>query len=157
MNNLGTKSGQESLLWRNILVPVDFSESSRRALEVAVPLARDCGGKLFLLSVVESAAYAAGLETMLLATPGATMIKNTRAALLKLARRSVPSSLPVTALADEGRAYDVITRIAKQKHMDLIVMARHGCGALERVLLGSTAERVVRLAPCPVWVVRRRG
>jgi len=142
------------LPWRRILVPIDFSENSLRALDVAVPLARDCGANLLLVSAVEPASYAAGLETMLLTTPGATLLRNTKAALLKLARRSVPSGVSANILAARGRAHDVIPRVAKQKHIDLIVLTTHGRTGLERVLLGSTAERVVRHAPCPVFVVR---
>jgi len=155
MRKAKSKFRTSPLLWRKILVPIDFSKSSLRALEMALPLARDFGAKLFLLAAIEPVGYAAGLETMLLTTPGATMIKNTKTDLLQLARRCVPASIPFTCLVGQGRAFDVITRVASQKRIDLIVLTTHGHTGLDRVLLGSTAERVVRHAACPVFVIRR--
>lgn len=124
---------------------------------LAVPLARDAGAKLFLLSAIEPAAYAAGLEMMLRATPGVTLVKNARAGLRKLARQLVPSSVPSTLVVCEGRAFDVITRVAQKNGINLIVLATHGRTGFDRVLMGSTTERVVRDAPCPVFIVRARS
>jgi nucleotide-binding universal stress UspA family protein len=142
------------LPWRRILVPIDFSKSSLRALDVAVPLAGDHGAQLFLLSVIEPAAYAAGMEGVVIAVPDATLVKDAKANLPKIAERFIPSSVKFTILVGRGRAFDVITRIAKEKGIDLIVLTTHGRTGIDRVLMGSTAERVVRHAHCPVYVVR---
>ncbi|MCU0784209.1 MAG: universal stress protein [Verrucomicrobia bacterium] len=142
------------LPWRRILVPTDFSKTSLRAFDVAVPLARDCGARLCLLSVIEPAAYATGLEGLVIAVPDTMLVRDARAGLPRLARRFVPSAIPVTCWVKRGKAFDVITEVAQQKNIDLIVLASHGRTGFDRVLMGSTAERVVRHARCPVFVVR---
>ena len=142
------------LRWRRILVPIDFSKTSLRALEVAVPLARDHGARLFLLSVIEPAAYAAGMEGVVIAAPETTLLADAKANLPRIAERFVPPSVKVTTLVGRGRSYDVITRVAQEKDIGLIALATRGRTGMDRVLMGSTAERVVRHAHCPVYVVR---
>ncbi len=142
------------LPWRRILVPIDFSKTSLRAFETAVPLAQDCGARLFLVSVIEPAAYAAGLEGVVLAIPDAELVEDAKATLPKIAKRFIPSGVKVTAVVDRGRAYDVITRVAEEKEIDLIVLTTHGHTGFDHLTMGSTAERVVRHAHCPVYVVR---
>ena len=146
-----------TLPWRRLLVPIDFSKTSLRALGVAVPLALDHEARLFLLSVIEPDAYATGMENVVIAVPDETLAEDAKARLLKIAERFTPSSVKVTPLVARGRAYDVITRVAKEKDIDLIVLTTHGRTGMEHVLLGSTAERVVRHAHCPVFVVRALG
>jgi nucleotide-binding universal stress UspA family protein len=140
--------------WRRILVPIDFSKASLRALDVAVPLARDNGGRLFLLSVVEPAVFAAGTESMAMAVPDAVIARENRRDLVKIAKRFVPVEVPATLMVDRGRAFKVITQVAEKERIDLIVLTTHGRTGLDRFLMGSTAEQVVRHARCPVWVVR---
>lgn len=143
-----------TLPWRRILVPIDFSKTSLRAFETAVPLAQDCGARLFLLNVIEPAAYASGFESVVLAVPDAALLDEAKAALPKIAKRFVPSGVKVTAVVDRGRAYDVITRVAEEEEIDLIVLTTHGRTGFDHLMMGSTAERVVRHAHCPVYVVR---
>jgi len=145
------------LPWRRILVPIDFSKTSLRALEVGVPLARDHGAKLFLLSVIEPDPYATGMEGVILAIPDTRLAEEAKANLSRIAERFISPSVKVTTLVKRGRAFDVITRLAKERDIDLIVLTTHGHTGMERVLLGSTAERVVRHAHCPVYVVRSFG
>ena len=73
----------------------------------------------------------------------------------RLAQRLVPPSLQVTSLVGHGRAAGVIVETAERNHIDLIVLSTHGHTGLDRLLLGSTAEHVVRQAKCPVFVVRQ--
>lgn len=158
MRNLKVRSEQRRLSaghlpWQRILVPIDFSKLSLHALDVAVPLARDSGARLFLLFVMEPSAYA-GFGGVVLVAQGAKLAKEARIKLLELARRLVPASASVSCLIRQGRPFEVITGIASEKNIDLIVLTTHGYTGLDRVLLGSTAERVVRHAPCSVLVVR---
>ena len=143
------------LAWRRILVPLDFSNLSLHALDVAAPLARDLDARLFLLSVIEPPAYPGGLEATILATPDCELVEYAESELPKIARRFVPPEVHLTVLVERGRAFEVITRVAQEMNIDLIVLASHGRTGLDRILLGSTAERVVRHAPCPVYVVRQ--
>ena len=145
------------LRWRRLLVPLDFSKASLRAFKVAVPLARDCGARLFLLSAIEPSGYAAGMEAVATVVPDSVLVEDARSNLPKLARQLVPSGIPVTCLVGRGKAFDVITRVATTRGIDLIVLTTHGRTGLERVLMGSTAELVVRHASCPVYVVRAFG
>lgn len=145
------------LPWRRILVPIDFSKTSLQSLDVAVPLARDHGAQLFLISVVEPAPYAVGMEGAIIAVPESASIQDAKASLPKIARRFIPSDVPVATQVDRGRAFDVITRFAREKDISLIVLTTHGRTGFDRALMGSTAERVVRHAHCPVFVVRPLG
>lgn len=152
-------SGQltRRLTWRRILVPIDFSKTSLRALEVAVPLARDHAAELLLFFAVEPDPYASGMEGVIIALPDRNLMEDAKAKLSKIAKRMIPPSVEVATLVIRGRAFDTITRVARQKEIDLIVLTTHGRTGLKRVLLGSTAERVVRHADCPVYVVRSFG
>jgi len=138
-------------------VPIDFSKASLRAFEVAVPLAHDHCARLFLLSAIEPAGYTAGIEVVATAVPDSVLVEDAKSDLHKLARRLVPSGIPLTCLVGRGKAFDVITRVARTRGIDLIVLTTHGRSGLERVLMGSTAEMVVRHASCPVYVVQAFG
>ena len=70
-------------------------------------------------------------------------------------RRFVPKSVRVASFVERGRAADVIVETAELKGVDLIVLSTHGHTGLDRLLMGSTAEQVVRHAKCPVFVVRQ--
>lgn len=145
----------ERLPWRRILVPLDFSVTSLRAMKIAVPLAKQSDARLLLLHVVEPNPYATGMEGAVLVMPDATIARNAKQQLPLVARRFVPKSVRVTSLVACGRAADVIVRTAEEKGVDLIVLSTHGHAGLDRLLMGSTAEQVVRLAKCPVFVVRK--
>jgi nucleotide-binding universal stress UspA family protein len=73
-----------------------------------------------------------------------------------LAQDEVEELIPVQAEVRTGKPYNEIVLAAKKLGADLIVIATHGYSGLKRALLGSTAERVVRYAPCPVLVVREK-
>lgn len=146
-----------SLALGRILVPVDFSGKSRQALEFAVPLAQQYGGKLFLIHVVEPAYPVTTFpgETGPAAVDPRLVVESCRKALSALALELVPPELLGRTIVCPGRAYLEIVDAAKELKVDLIALSTHGHTGLEHVLLGSTAERVVRHAHCPVLTVRR--
>jgi nucleotide-binding universal stress UspA family protein len=145
----------KDLPWRRILVPLDLSLTSLRALNAAVPLAKQSGARLLLLSVVEPNPYPTGMEGAVLVIPDTTIARNAKKQLLHVARRFIPKSVHVTSFVARGRAADRIVGTAEHKGIDLIVLSTHGHTGLERLLMGSTAEQVVRAAKCPVFVVRK--
>ena len=145
----------QRLPWRRILVPLDFSLTSLRALKFAVPLAKESSARLVLLNVVEPNPYPTGMEGAILVTPDASLEQNAKKELPQVARRFVPKSIRVTSLVARGRAADVIVETSEKKGVDLIVLSTHGHTGLNRLLMGSTAEQVVRTAKCPVFVVRK--
>jgi nucleotide-binding universal stress UspA family protein len=136
-----------------ILVPIDFSSHATRALRYAVPLARQVGGKITLLHVLEWPLVPAELGAIV--TNDARLNGAARQRLDKLARATVPTGLLEKALVRVGRAHRDIADAARGLRMDLIVVSTHGRTGLKRALLGSTAERIVRHAPCPVLTLRR--
>ncbi len=137
-----------------ILVPVDFSEHSDRALRYAETLAESLGASLHLLHVLEmppmwgTETYTVDLGTLL---DDMTAEATTRMAACK---STVPATLSATTSVELGRPGDVTAQCAADTHADLIVMGTHGRSGLSHLMMGSVAERVIRSAPCPVLTVR---
>lgn len=147
------------LPFRSVLVPMDFSGKSRQALEYALPLARQSGSRISLLHVLPPAQV---YPTPLPVEGGLAQIdirtqKRTAAVHLdRLARELIPAELHGRHLVSIGHAGQVIIDTARRQRTGLIVMSAKGRSGLSRLLLGSTAEFVVRHAACPVLTVRRR-
>jgi universal stress protein A len=136
-----------------VLVPVDFSEMSRKALLYAVSFAKQFGAKIVLLHVVEP--LPAPPEVVYLET-GAINTEARKGAEKQLSvwRQAVAAGASVTTKIRTGVAYREIVEAAKAAKADLIVLSTHGRTGLAHLFMGSTAERVVREATCPVLVVR---
>lgn len=151
-NPKGSKSLRQPKLAR-ILVPTDFSRNAAHAFSYALAVARQFGGKITLVHVLD--------WPMIPATVGAAMTAETtitgdvKHELEKLAKASVPAELLEGTLVRVGRAHRDIVEVARGLRMDLIVLSTHGRTGLKRVLVGSTAELIVRNASCPVLIVRR--
>ena len=140
-----------------ILVPLDFSAPSERALAHAARLARDGSGKLILLHVVEPI-VPSNLAVASLVMEDDKVAAACRAHLDEIVRRhKLGAGLVEKVLVRFGRAYHEICDAATTLRADLIVISTHGYTGLKHVLLGSTAERVVRHAPCPVLVIRHKA
>jgi nucleotide-binding universal stress UspA family protein len=95
------------------------------------------------------------MEGAVLAMPENTLASAAKANLKRVAQRFVPPGIRVTSRVTRGHAAPVIVQTAETEGMDLIVLSTHGHAGWERLLLGSTAEQVVRRAGCPVFVVRK--
>lgn len=140
---------------RRILVPVDFSDPSRQALRTAVALARLFGSRLAVAHVTRRSRPDSHLVAEQLGLTFDTR-RAGRAKLMEFLEHEVPGDLQPARLVADGVPYDEIAKAAKAWEADLIVIATHGYTGLKHALLGSTTERVVRHAPCPVFVVRGR-
>lgn len=138
---------------KTILVPVDFSACSLKSLTYAVALAKQFGASVILLHVVEP--LRAGSR---FASPEdhVRLRHAAERALAELARHEVLPHVEASPFVREGVPGQAITDFARMAGVDLIVIATHGYTGLKRVLLGSTAQRVVLHASCPVLVVRER-
>jgi len=138
---------------QRVLVPIDFSRRSERALQRAADLAQSYRAELVLLHVVEEVALPGvyGLDPVPVTTP--EVIERAQSTLDGLIHQYV-SSVPARAEVVAGHAARDILDFAEQEHIDLIVIATHGRTGIEHLLLGSVAEKVVRLAPCPVCTMR---
>lgn len=135
---------------RTILHPTDFSESSDMAFHIACSLARDYGARLIVLHVAEPPVALVGDGVLLPPVP--VDLKG----LSDRLRCVVPndSKTQVEHLLLEGSTPAEILRVADQTKCDVIVMGTHGRTGLNRLLMGSAAEEVVRKAPCPVLTAK---
>jgi universal stress protein A len=138
----------------SILVPIDFSNASRKALVYAAALAKQFGAKITPLYVVDLPEVVGMFQLLL---DDEEMKEVSKSKLVKFLRKaSVPGDLVATVLVRKGRPHREITEAARTLKVDLIVISTHGYTGVNRALLGSVTERVVRAAPCPVLVVRER-
>lgn len=137
-----------------ILVPIDFSETSLKALQYAIAFARQFDANIILLNVVQPTVPLP--DVVLPDTLEQDALKVSKEELSALASRVVPASVNWRAFAREGLPFDSIVELARETKADMIILSTHGRTGLKHVLLGSTAEKVVRHAPCPVLVVRER-
>jgi nucleotide-binding universal stress UspA family protein len=134
---------------RHILVPLDFSPDAEWALDAAMKFAKLLQSRLTLLHVVHippmsdvhAAAYVAEIEM------------DAHEGLETYQKRIQDAGIPVAIRLVRGVPFREIVDIARGIQADLIIMGIHGRTGIPRLLLGSVAERVVRLAPCPVMVV----
>lgn len=143
--------------WKRICCPIDFSDASRAALEVAADLARRGGAELVLLHAYPIPGYT---------FPDGSVVASPRMMqeLADQAQRHLEEwKASAATIAGEGRvtvekvvgepAAEIVS-FAKGKGVDLLVLGTHGRSGLEHALMGSVAERVVRRAHCPVLTVR---
>jgi universal stress protein A len=141
---------RDSLDLKRIVVPVDFSGPSLKALRYAARLAVRSGASIFPLYVAEHVIYVDEGASF----PGHNVLEEMKQKLTDFVRYEFDEQLPVYPQVLTGKASDAICRAARDHAADLIVIGTHGRTGLDHIMLGSTAERVVRLAPCPVLVVR---
>jgi nucleotide-binding universal stress UspA family protein len=144
--------------FRRILHASDFSPASRRAFDMAVRLARANGAALTLLHVLEPAVPWVEVDY---ASPRAyRLVTSARTAAAKrldaLVRKAKVSGVRSTGHLVDGDPRDAIPRAARRMHADLVVVGTHGRTGLDKLLVGSVAERAVATAPCPVLTVRGR-
>ena len=146
----------KSVQIRHILVPIDFSPASLGAVEAALLLLRQFGGDLHLVHVFEADYPLATLAAMPLIVPELEVGKRVRRHLKDVARKYLIELPRENIHAIRGRPFEEICRLARAKEIDLIVTSTRGNTGLKHLALGSTAERIVRYAPCPVLVMRSR-
>lgn len=140
-----------------IVMTTDLSDYSLRALPYAVGLAERFDAKLKILCINEPSLPVAD------AAWGGFDVRSTDNALLaeakqtldQIVREQIPRGVPVDATVVTGNAVDAIIDYARDQNADLLVMCTHGRTGLSHVLMGSTAEAVVRRAPCPVLTLRQ--
>jgi nucleotide-binding universal stress UspA family protein len=141
---------------KQIVVPIDFSNTSHKALQYAVPFAAQFGARLLLIHVIERAALPTELGYVPPEVENASQIamKGALERRAALCQQQLGAKCFTQTRVRMGVPWQEITAAAKESAADLIIIATHGRAGLKQVLLGSTAERVVRHAPCPVLVVR---
>src|SRR5436190_18737101 len=139
---------------RNVLVAIDFSSPSLEAIEAALPMIKHFGADLHLVHVFEPDYLSSSIVAIPLVVPELEVGQRVRRRLRDVAEDySVPLRRE-NIHAMKGRPFEEICRLAQEIDIDLIVIATRGHTGLKHLVLGSTAERVVRYSPCPVLVVR---
>ena len=140
---------------QQVLVPIDFSECSLHTLNLALSFAERFKARVVLLHVVEPTMYPENHTGLSAAFDQAnqSLVTAAREQLESLARKHFTST-PMEVLVRIGHAHSEITDTANALGSDLIIISTHGYTGLKHVLLGSTAEKVLRHAHCPVLTVR---
>lgn len=143
-------------IFQKILVPVDFSPYASYALRTAADLARRFGGSVTILHVRDPLPYAFPGDLQPLSADQQAQLRaeiDREMAALRV-RAGTAGASGVETLVAEGSPAEEIARCAERSGCDLIVIGTHGRRGFQRLVLGSVAERVVRLAPCAVLTVR---
>jgi nucleotide-binding universal stress UspA family protein len=145
------------LSFRIIVVPTDFSDYSLRALPYAVDLASRYDARLKVVFVNEPSLHVSDVAWVGVdeRTVNDDHAREARRHLEKIVLDQVPSDVPVDAEILSGNAVDEIIRYSSDVNADLIIMATHGRSGFSHMLMGSTAEHVVRKAHCPVLTLKQ--
>ena len=140
---------------KKILHPTDFSDYGAAALPYVREFARKFGAKVTLLHVVAVPVYAASYEIAVdLTSMRDALFEGAGKKLAEFEAQFKADGIPVETRVEIGTSFVEIIAAAERDKTDLIILATHGLGAIKHMLLGSTAERVVRKAPCPVLTIR---
>ncbi|MEJ2048463.1 MAG: universal stress protein [Calditrichota bacterium] len=140
----------------NIIAPIDFSIYSKNAADYAISIAENFKAQVNFIHVIEKeihpSFYASGVESIFQIDTGLQdrVIQNMQGFL----EEQLNSDIKPRFMVKEGHAHREIVEYAKEEKADLIVISTHGLTGLEYLLLGSTTEKVVRWASCPVLTLK---
>lgn len=140
-----------------VLLATDFSEISRAAFDAAIDLAQKFGAKIVVTHVEDdhylnmvSDHVAVGLSAEHI---WKVQYEHSKNRLDEFVEANMSGMVEAESEVRRGTPHDEIVRSAKEHHADLIVMATHGRGFISHAIMGSTTERVIRSAPCPVLAI----
>jgi nucleotide-binding universal stress UspA family protein len=145
------------MIAQHMLVPIDFSADADAALDYAIALAGKLQARITLFHAIHSVPLWVEGD-MGRALPDvylSQLEKKVQQGLEKRQQRIQAAGVPCNVLMVHGIPFQRIVDLARDRQIDLIVMGTHGRTGLKHVLLGSVAEKVVHLAPCPVLIVRQ--
>ena len=146
---------------KKVLVPIDFSDYSKSALNYAADFALKFNAEMILIYVVEPVIYPPDFSMGQIAIPSINTEWDMKAKeeLDKLADTEISNSITVKTIIKTGKPFIEVIETASEEDVDIIIIASHGHSGMEHILFGSTAEKVVRKAPCPVLTLRepRKG
>jgi len=143
-------------LIKKILVPIDFSDYSKKALQYTVAFAKQFNAEINLVYVIEPLVYPADLSMGQVVIPQAEidLSSKSKQELEQLAKTEIGNLLKYNIIVKNGKPFMEIIETATEIDSDLIIISTHGHTGVEHLLFGSTAEKVVRKAPCPVLTIR---
>ena len=146
-------------MFKRIVIPVDGSETANKALVVALQMARETGGSVRIIHVIEGTNYSShAMQTESFVGDTMNSIRN---AAQKILDEALALAQPYGVATDtklfdtfDGRLADAVGNAATDWQADLIVVGTHGRRGIGRILMGSGAEQIMRQAPIPVLVIR---
>jgi nucleotide-binding universal stress UspA family protein len=137
-----------------ILVPIDFTETSERALDYAVELAQKLGAKITVMHAYELPIYGFPDGALVASVDVATRISQASQEGLQAALdRRKDCGVEMRAILRDGPPADEIATVSEETGADLVVLGTHGRRGLRRAIMGSVAEEVIRACRCPVLTV----
>jgi len=142
-------------MYSKILVATDGSEQNHQALLEAVEMARSQKAELHGIYIVDTIAFASLPMDVTWENVYNVLYDEGKDAISAVEKEAKKAGVKFTGTVLEGNPAVEIVKYAQEKKMDLIVVGTLGRSGLSRFLLGSTAEKVIRTAPCPVLVVRQ--
>jgi nucleotide-binding universal stress UspA family protein len=142
----------------NILVPTDFSETAKHALDYTIALAAKLDARIHVVHVIGIPALGIPeLGVALTSTMIDSLVRDNQAALDRLVDAHRSQATFGETILRTGDARETILQVANEIHADLIVIGTHGRRGISRALLGSVAEAIVRTAACPVLTVSAKA
>lgn len=138
---------------KNVLVAVDFSETSDHAVETAIELANKFDGKVTLLHAYEIPALGFPDGVLVASSEVVARISTAAQTALHTLAEKYKGRAPIETVLKTGVAYETVNKVAEDTNADVIVIGTHGRRGIARALLGSVAENVIRTATRPVLVV----
>lgn len=143
-----------SNLYQNIVIATDGSENSRKAISCGIKIAKLSGATVYIIHVVDTLSVVSDLWTAGKEMIHEMMIRDGKKILSEARKTIEDSGVKVKDVLLDGHPGEEIIRFAENNNMDLIVVGTLGATGLEKFLMGSVAEKVVRLSKVPVLVVR---
>ena len=142
---------------KNILVPTDFSECARFAVNTAIAIAKQNNATIHLLHVVDIplTSYDVGMNTYENIPETMFLMDHAKKNMERLVAEPIFKDVTITSTVEFDLTYSRITNEATEKKVDLIVMGSHGASGFKELVLGSNTERVVRFSECPVLTVKK--
>src|SRR5271165_737556 len=143
---------KQSVTFKNILFATDFSEVSKRAVPYAAVIASRYGSKIYVVHVIRpEARMPSPIEPL---PPELDLGRvNADREMANFLRGDTLGGIPHEIFLKEGAIWDVLSDLIERDEIDLLVLGTHGRGGLKKVILGSVAEELFRLASCPVLTV----
>ncbi|MCX7857023.1 MAG: universal stress protein [Deltaproteobacteria bacterium] len=142
-------------MFDHILCPVDFSRHTKEIINYAQEIAKRFSSKLVVLHVIPSLDCYIPYESFILPTSILELEKKIDEEVRKNMENILKEiQIPVKTVIKWGVPHSTILDTVREEKIDLVIMASHGKGSLEQIILGSVAEKVLKRSPCPVLIVR---
>ncbi len=142
-------------MYQRMLIPTDGSDISEKAMAQGVGLAKKLGAKVLGLYVIDISAFSGIATDAIWENMRGLLEDEGNAALETIQGETKKNAVACETVIKEGRPAEEIVKVAKDLNADVIVMGTAGRSGLDKFLLGSVTEKVMRTAPCPVLVIRK--